>query len=120
MNGTVKVFSYVEYIFGCLTKTTKGSTEIIIPTGEDFIRSRISRSSGMVGSELTRSIALRTYFVAVPSNEEISFILEILNNIVSPALDKLEALLPTASSWDGIARNDFCRCAEVTPLAGLE
>ncbi|KAI0296143.1 hypothetical protein BC826DRAFT_1005479 [Russula brevipes] len=45
----------------------------------------------------------------VPSDEEISFILEILNFIVSPALDKVEALLPTASSWDGVARNDFCR-----------
>jgi proteasome activator subunit 4 len=45
----------------------------------------------------------------VPSDEEISFILEILTRVVSPALDKVEALLPTASSWDGIARNDFCR-----------
>ena len=70
----------------------------------------------MVGSKLTYWIALVSYFVAVPSNEEISFILEILNNIVSPALDKLESLLPTASSWDGIARNDFCRCVEVIPL----
>jgi Proteasome-substrate-size regulator, mid region len=49
------------------------------------------------------------YFSAVPSNEEITFILEILSDVVSPALDKVEALLPTASSWDGIARNDFCR-----------
>ena len=45
----------------------------------------------------------------VPSNDEISFVLDILNHIVSPALDKLEALLPSASSWDGVARNDFCR-----------
>jgi proteasome activator subunit 4 len=45
----------------------------------------------------------------VPSNEEISFILEILSDVVSPALDKVEALLPTASFWDGVARNDFCR-----------
>jgi hypothetical protein len=74
----------------------------------------------MVGSELTYSITLGSYFVAVPSNEEISFILEILNNIVSPALDKLESLLPTASSWDGTARNDFCRCVEVIPFAGIE
>jgi hypothetical protein len=49
------------------------------------------------------------YSSAVPSNEEIIFILEILSDVVSPALDKVEALLPTASSWDGIARNDFCR-----------
>ena len=89
---------------------------IIIPTGEDFVGLRMSRSSGMVGFEPTRSAASEPYFVPVPSNEEISFILEVLNNIVSPALDKLEALLPTASSWDGIARNDFCRCAASTPL----
>lgn len=49
------------------------------------------------------------YSSAVPSDEEIAFILEILSDVVSPALDKVEALLPTASSWDGIARNDFCR-----------
>ena len=49
------------------------------------------------------------YSFAVPSDEEIAFILEILSDVVSPALDKVEALLPTASSWDGIARNDFCR-----------
>jgi len=79
----------------------------------------MSRSSGMVGYELTHSIALGSYFVAVPSNEEISFILEILNHIVSPALDKLEALLPTASSWDGIARNDFCRYVGVAPFRGF-
>jgi hypothetical protein len=50
-----------------------------------------------------------SYSTTVPSNEEISFILEILSDVVSPALDKVETLLPTASSWDGIARNDFCR-----------
>ena len=45
----------------------------------------------------------------VPSNDEISFVLEILEHIVSPALDKIEALLTSAGSWDGVARNDFCR-----------
>ncbi|KAH9081608.1 hypothetical protein EDB83DRAFT_2512470 [Lactarius deliciosus] len=34
----------------------------------------------------------------VASNDEISFALEILNHIVSPALDKIEALLPSAGS----------------------
>jgi proteasome activator subunit 4 len=60
--------------------------------------------------------ALGPYLVAVPTDEEISFILEILNSIVSPALDMLEALLPTASSWDGVSRNDFCRYVEVKCL----
>jgi proteasome activator subunit 4 len=71
----------------------------------------------MVGDKLAYLIVLRSYFVAVPSNEEISFIIEILDHIVSPALDKLEALLPAASSWDGIARNDFCRYAQATVVA---
>ncbi|KAF8274047.1 hypothetical protein EI94DRAFT_1714621 [Lactarius quietus] len=53
----------------------------------------------------------------VPSNDEISFILEILNHIVSPALDKLETLLPSASSWGGVARNDFCRYLHIARSA---
>ncbi|KAH9964279.1 hypothetical protein BC827DRAFT_1190239 [Russula dissimulans] len=53
----------------------------------------------------------------VPSNEEISFVLEILENIVSPALDKVEALLPSARSWDGVARNDFCRYLHIARCA---
>ena len=76
----------------------------------------MSRSSGTVRSRTPSFNAFGSYLVAVPSDEEISFILEILNSIVSPALDKLEVLLPTASSWDGVARNDFCRYVEVKPL----
>lgn len=53
----------------------------------------------------------------VPSNDEISVVLEILNRIVSPALDKLEALLPSAGSWDGVARNDFCRYLHIARSA---
>lgn len=80
----------------------------------------MSTSSGIVGSRTLPFDALGSYLVAVPSDEEISFILEILNSIVSPALDKLEALLTTASSWDGVARNDFCRYVDVKRLRGVE
>ena len=45
----------------------------------------------------------------VPSHEEIEFVLEILDKIAAPALDKVESLLETAGKWDNIARNDFCR-----------
>jgi proteasome activator subunit 4 len=44
----------------------------------------------------------------VPTQDEIAFVLEILDQIAEPALDKVEALL-AQSTWDNIARNDFCR-----------
>lgn len=45
----------------------------------------------------------------VPSEEEISFVLEILDHIVAPALAKVEVLLEKSSAWTSIDRNDFCR-----------
>lgn len=45
----------------------------------------------------------------VPSPEEVDFVLEILDRVANPALDKLEELLSTAGHWDNVARNDFCR-----------
>ncbi|GJE87739.1 proteasome-substrate-size regulator, mid region domain-containing protein [Phanerochaete sordida] len=45
----------------------------------------------------------------VPSTEEIDFIIEILDRIGAPSLDKLEQLLDSAGHWDSINRNDFCR-----------
>lgn len=48
-------------------------------------------------------------FLAVPSADEISFVMDILNRIGKPALDKVEALLATTTKWDGADRNDFCR-----------
>ncbi|KAI0275116.1 hypothetical protein BC834DRAFT_851157 [Gloeopeniophorella convolvens] len=53
----------------------------------------------------------------VPSSEEIDFVLEILDKIVSPSLDKVEALLPTASTWNGVSRNDFCRYLHIARSA---
>lgn len=45
----------------------------------------------------------------VPSKEEIAFVLEILDKVLGPALDKVESLLQTTSKWDNVDRNDFCR-----------
>ncbi|KAI0343973.1 ARM repeat-containing protein [Trametopsis cervina] len=45
----------------------------------------------------------------VPSSEEIDFVLEILDKIAAPALDKIEELLDSAGRWDSVSRNDFCR-----------
>ncbi|KAL7285729.1 hypothetical protein ACG7TL_000834 [Trametes sanguinea] len=45
----------------------------------------------------------------VPNREEIEFVLEILDKIAAPALDKVEALLETVGKWDSVSRNDFCR-----------
>lgn len=45
----------------------------------------------------------------VPSEEEISFVLQVLEQIVAPLLERLEALLTNTKDWDNVARNDFCR-----------
>jgi proteasome activator subunit 4 len=36
-------------------------------------------------------------------------ILDILDQIGSPILEKLDALMDTTEKWDHVARNDFCR-----------
>ncbi|KAI0094551.1 ARM repeat-containing protein [Irpex rosettiformis] len=45
----------------------------------------------------------------VPSPGEVDFVLEIMDKIAGPALDRIEALLDTAGRWDNVGRNDFCR-----------
>ncbi|KAF8587289.1 ARM repeat-containing protein [Ramaria rubella] len=46
----------------------------------------------------------------VPSNEEIAFALEFLEDIVKPVMDKLDALLAQPKAmWNSVWRNDFCR-----------
>lgn len=47
----------------------------------------------------------------VPSAEEIEFVIEILDRIGAPALDRVELLLESAGHWNSVDRNDFCRCA---------
>ncbi|KAA1468528.1 hypothetical protein DENSPDRAFT_833844 [Dentipellis sp. KUC8613] len=53
----------------------------------------------------------------IPSDEEIAFVLDILDTVVSPALDKVDALLQTANTWDNIAQNDFCRYLQICRCA---
>jgi hypothetical protein len=50
-----------------------------------------------------------THYSTVPSAEEIEFVLEIMEKIASPALDRIEQLLDSAGRWDSVGRNDFCR-----------
>src|ERR1700742_4996520 len=56
----------------------------------------------------------------VPSKDEITLVLEILDTMVAPALDKIERLLETAGNWDNVARNDFCRQVLSTVLASFQ
>jgi hypothetical protein len=56
------------------------------------------------------AIHCSAHLSAAPSPDEISFVLEILDRIASPALEKAEHLLDSTNTWDSVARNDFCRC----------
>ncbi|KAF9459432.1 hypothetical protein BDZ94DRAFT_1312356 [Collybia nuda] len=49
----------------------------------------------------------------VPSSEEITFTLDILDKLCTPALDRVEALLENTATWDNVSRNDFCRSLHV-------
>ncbi|PCH33382.1 hypothetical protein WOLCODRAFT_21973 [Wolfiporia cocos MD-104 SS10] len=69
----------------------------------DFDRAHISRWGCLYDPE---DVKLEWH---VPSQEGIDFVIDILDQIVSPALDKLESLIQTAGNWDNVARNDFCR-----------
>jgi hypothetical protein len=55
------------------------------------------------------SFERKRLFVPVPSDPEIEFVMQILENLLGPTLDKVEKLLESTSSWDNVARNDFCR-----------
>ncbi|KAG6828604.1 hypothetical protein H0H92_007299 [Tricholoma furcatifolium] len=45
----------------------------------------------------------------VPNDDEIAFVLEILDKVFKPTMDKVEILLESTSTWDSADRNDFCR-----------
>ncbi|KAG2149717.1 armadillo-type protein [Suillus cothurnatus] len=55
----------------------------------------------------------------VPSAEEVQFILDILDRVAAPALDKIETLARSTQHWDEVVRNDFCRQVAV-PLVHEE
>ncbi|KIK71342.1 hypothetical protein GYMLUDRAFT_33493 [Collybiopsis luxurians FD-317 M1] len=45
----------------------------------------------------------------VPSDLEIEFVLQILDEVATPTLTKIEQLLERVATWDSADRNDFCR-----------
>ncbi|VDB99350.1 unnamed protein product [Peniophora sp. CBMAI 1063] len=47
-----------------------------------------------------------------PSEDEVDMVLEILNKLVQPALDRVEDLISNAQTWTNVERNDFCRNLE--------
>jgi proteasome activator subunit 4 len=56
-----------------------------------------------------RLTQLLTIGYQVPSAEEVQFILDILDRVAAPALDKIETLARSTQHWDEVVRNDFCR-----------
>lgn len=51
---------------------------------------------------------------SVPTPEEIDFVLEILDKVISPCMSTLESLLETTPRWQTEDRNDFCRFLNIT------
>ena len=47
--------------------------------------------------------------ITVPTNDEILFVLEIIDQIGKPALQVIECLVKSDQKWDNVSRNDFCR-----------
>ncbi|CAA7258771.1 unnamed protein product [Cyclocybe aegerita] len=45
----------------------------------------------------------------VPVDEEIAMVLDIIEQIAKPALQKVSTLVETSGTWNNVARNDFCR-----------
>ncbi|TFK76811.1 hypothetical protein BDN72DRAFT_829977 [Pluteus cervinus] len=45
----------------------------------------------------------------MPTDDEISFVITILENIAKPAINKVEGLIAATAQWDSVERNDFCR-----------
>lgn len=47
----------------------------------------------------------------VPTDKEILFVLEIIDQVGRPALQAIETLVKSNRKWDNVSRNDFCRLA---------
>jgi proteasome activator subunit 4 len=97
----------------------QNSLGTISSIGENCIKPKILRSAGTVCAfcfGMFSPQCSHTFFYLVPTDEEIAFVLEILEKIGASSLDLLESLLPSIQSWDGIAKNDFCRCDVVSLL----
>jgi proteasome activator subunit 4 len=92
----------------CLT-SRKLQSLIIPPSGVSFTMPSPSKLTGMVGEAIRLTSPVVNICYAVPSNAEIDFVLELLDKLGTPWLDKLDALLTNVNEWDAVARNDFCR-----------
>ncbi|KAE9410730.1 ARM repeat-containing protein [Gymnopus androsaceus JB14] len=57
----------------------------------------------------------------VPSDPEIEFVLQIIDEVAMPTLAKIEQLLERVSTWNSADRNDFCRFVQASKAiwAGL-
>jgi len=53
--------------------------------------------------------------IKVPSEEEVAFVLEIIDQIGKPALQIVNSLVQNSGTWDNVARNDFCRFVSILP-----
>lgn len=67
--------------------------------------------SGMVRLFSQLKILEVIYFnvTSVPTREEIGVVIELLDEIGTPLLIKIESLLENRPTWDTVARNDFVR-----------
>jgi len=93
-----------------LTRTAQASTKITRLNGAGCTSLKTLLLSGMVGHSLEYEPNTRSYdILSVPNNEEIAFVLELIDHIGQPALKVVESLIETSDTWDSIARNDFCR-----------
>lgn len=52
-----------------------------------------------------------TMYDKVPTDNEILFVLEIVDRVGKPALQAIETLVKNNRNWDNVSRNDFCRLA---------
>ncbi|KAI0067754.1 hypothetical protein BV25DRAFT_1834775 [Artomyces pyxidatus] len=112
--------SILRGCFGCEgTSLLKHKSEIIELLTILVDKTLSERGYNETGRLITRILATLSgvYPVNIPSTEEIDLVLDILDNIVSPALDRVHTLLPSASTWDNVARNDFCRRLHVVKSA---
>lgn len=53
--------------------------------------------------------------IKVPNEEEVAFVLEIIDQVGKPALQIVNSLVQNSGTWDNVARNDFCRFVSILP-----
>jgi proteasome activator subunit 4 len=68
----------------------------------------MSLLSGTV-SHSTHSACHHSERFTVPTNNEINFVLDIIDQIGQPALQMVETLIANNAKWNNVSQNDFCR-----------